>query len=143
MSSTPVRRAVVRVTAVLGVVGLCGAAWAVPAVRSTLRDSFTERQQTYIELYFAKDPWFDGGELVVPLDLVEHGASGGRHVVEVRAEDGKGRRLSGRTRAVTTKPGALKDIDIRLPLKGDKRRDVESVEVTLTGHPQRLRMHIR
>lgn len=123
--------------------GLCAAAWAVPGVRGVLRDSFTEREQSYIELYFSDDPWFDGTELVVPLDLVEHGESGGRRVVEVKAEDDDGRSLASGTGTVTTKPGALMEVDVRLRLKGAKKRAADAVEVTLRGHPQRLRLHLR
>ncbi|GAA3780040.1 hypothetical protein [Streptomyces chiangmaiensis] len=128
--------------AVVAVLGLSGAAWAVPEVRSVLRDSFTERQQAYIELYFAKDPWYDGDELVVSLEIVEHGESGGRHPVKALAEDTGGKRLAARTVAVTTKPGAQIRVDIRLRAKGG-RSNVDLVEVTLPGHPQRLRMHLR
>jgi hypothetical protein len=127
---------------VLVVFGLCGAAWAVPEVRSVLRDSFTERQQAYIELYFGKEPFFDGDELVVPVKLVEHGETGGRQSVRTWAQDSKGRQLAADTETVTTKPGALVGVDVRLRLKGGKKRDAELVEVTLPGHAQRLRLHL-
>ncbi|MEU5523772.1 hypothetical protein ABZ759_24735 [Streptomyces sp. NPDC047860] len=126
----------------LVVLGLCGAAWTVPGVQSVLRDSFTERERTYIELYFGKEPFFDGGELVVPLKLVEHGDTGGRHSVRTWAQDSKGRRLAAATETVTTKPGALVGVDVRLRLRHGAERDVDLVEVTLPGHAQRLRMHL-
>ncbi|MEU6774063.1 hypothetical protein [Streptomyces sp. NPDC046759] len=126
----------------LVVLGLCGAAWTIPEVRSALRDSFIERQQAYIELYLGKEPFFDGDELVVPLELVEHGDTGGRHSVRTWAQDAKGRHLAARTESVTTKPGALVGVDVRLRLKGGGKRDAVLVEVTLPGHPQRLRMHL-
>ena len=138
----PLRRVLVPVLGVLVVLGLCGAAWAVPQVRSVLRDSFTERQQAYIELYFGKEPFFDGDALVVPLKLVEHGDSGGRHSVRTWAQDAKGRQLAVSTETVTTKPGALVGVDVRLRLKKGAKRDAKLVEVTLPGHPQRLRMHV-
>jgi hypothetical protein len=128
--------------AVVAVLGLSGAAWAVPEVRTVLRDSFTERQQSYIEMYFAKEPWFDGDEVVVPLAVVEHGDSGGRHQVRAWLQDGDGKRLAERTVTVTTKPGALVDVDVRLRAKG-RHGDPGLVQVTLPGHPQRLRMHLR
>ncbi|MFI7401650.1 hypothetical protein ACIBW9_14450 [Streptomyces sp. NPDC049541] len=137
------RRVLGPVLGVLAVLGLCGAAWAVPEVQSVLRDSFTERQQAYIELYFGKEPFFDGDELVVPLKLVEHGDSGGRHSVRTWVQDSTGRHLAADTETVTTKPGALVGVDVRLRLKGGVKRHVDLVEVTLPGHPQRLRMHLR
>lgn len=127
----------------LVVLALCGGAWTVPAVRSVLRDSFTERQQAYIELYFGEEPFFDGDELVVPLALVEHGDTGGRHSVRTWAQDANGRRLAARTETVTTKPGALVAVDVRLLLKSGGKRDANLVEVTLPGQSQRLRMHLR
>ncbi|WP_461079959.1 hypothetical protein [Streptomyces deserti] len=132
-----------RIAAVAVVLGLCGAAWSVPEVRTVLRDSFTERERAYIELYFGKEPFFDGGELVVPLELVEHGDSGGRRTVRTWAADAGGRRLATRTETVTTKPGAQVGVDLRLRLEGGGKRDADLVEVTLPGHPQRLRMHLR
>ncbi|MGW2565734.1 hypothetical protein [Streptomyces sp. NPDC001537] len=137
------RRVLGPVLGVLVVLGLCGAAWAVPEVQSVLRDSFTERQQAYIELYFGKEPFFDGDELVVPLKLVEHGDTGGRHPVRTWAQDSKGRHLAAEVETVTTKPGALVGVDVRLRLKGGAKRNVDLVEVTLPGHPQHLRMHLR
>ncbi|MFG3120878.1 hypothetical protein ACGFYO_02645 [Streptomyces sp. NPDC048201] len=139
----PLRRLLAPVAVALVVLGLCGAVWTVPEARSVLRDSFTERQQAYIELYFGKEPFRQGDELVVPLRLVEHGETGGRHSVRVWAQDARGRRLAVRTRTVTTKPGALIRVDVRLRLDGGGRRDAELVEVTLPGHPQRLRSHLR
>ncbi|MGW4287902.1 hypothetical protein ACWEIK_13295 [Streptomyces sp. NPDC004673] len=135
----PVRRVLAPVGVVLVALVLCGAVWSVPDVRSVLRDSFTERQQAYIELYFGKEPFLQGHDLVVPLRLVEHGETGGRHPVRVWAEDAEGHRLASRTETVTTKPGALISVDVRLHIKGS----VGLVEVTLPGHPQRLRTHLR
>ena len=139
----PVLRLVLWGGALLGAFGLFGAAWAVPQIRSVLRDSFVERQPAYLELYFAKEPWFDGDRLVVPLDLVEHGETGGRHAVEVQAQDRSGRRLAIRTNTVTTKPGAQIRVDVRLSLTARLKTKAELVDVTLPGHPQRLRMHLR
>ncbi|MFD7881709.1 hypothetical protein GT028_18850 [Streptomyces sp. SID2999] len=137
--SGPRRRVLAPVAVVLVVFVLCGAVWSVPEARSVLRDSFTERQQAYTELYFGKEPFLQGHELVVPLRLVEHGESGGRHPVRVWVQDAKGHRLASRTETVTTKPGALISVDVRLRFKGS----AELVEVTLPGHPQRLRTHLR
>ncbi|MER8029205.1 hypothetical protein ABTZ78_09615 [Streptomyces bauhiniae] len=137
--SGPLRRILAPVAVVLAVLGLCGAVWSVPEARSVLRDSFTERQQAYIELYFGKEPYSQGHELVVPLRLVEHGETGGRHPVRVWAQDAEGHRLASRTETVTTKPGALISVDVRLRIQGS----AELVEVTLPGHPQRLRTHLR
>ncbi|MEU6403058.1 hypothetical protein [Streptomyces sp. NPDC046985] len=136
------RRVLGPVVCVLAVLGLCGAAWTSSTVRSVLRDSFTERQQSYIELYSGKEPFFDGGELVVPLELVEHGESGGRRSVRTWVQAADGRRLAARTETVATKPGALIGLDVRLRLKKGEQRDADLVEVTLPGHPQRLRMHL-
>ncbi|MFJ9908310.1 hypothetical protein ACIRVK_36530 [Streptomyces sp. NPDC101152] len=138
----PLRRVLVPVLGVLVVLGLCGAAWTVPQVRSVLRDSFTERQQAYIELYFGREPFFDGDELVVPLKLVEHGDTGGRHAVRTWAQDAKGRQLAVMTETVTTKPGALLGVDVRLRLKKGAKRHANLVQVALPGHAQRLRMHL-
>ncbi|MFJ4002194.1 hypothetical protein ACIPWL_01835 [Streptomyces sp. NPDC090023] len=135
------RRILAPVAVMLVVIGLCGAVWSVPEARSVLRDSFTERQQAYIELYFGKEPFFQGDELVVPLRLVEHGETGGGHPVRVWVQDADGHRLAARTETVTTKPGALISVDVRLRLTG--KRGAELVEVTLPGHPQRLRTHLR
>ncbi|MFD5536419.1 hypothetical protein ACFWIJ_00825 [Streptomyces sp. NPDC127079] len=140
--SGSLRRVLGPMVGVLVVLGLCGAVWTVPEVRSVLRDSFTERQQVYIELYFGKEPFFDGDELVVPLELVEHGDTGGQHSVRTWAQDANGRRLAAGTKTVTTKPGALIGIDIRLRLKDGEKRHADLVEVTLPGLPQRLRMHL-
>ena len=146
----PVRRAVGRarlrqtagLLAIAGaVLGLSAAAWTVPQVRNELRDSFTERQQAYLELSFAQEPWFDGKELVVPLAVVEHGDTGGRHELRAWVQNAHGKRLVTRTTTVTTKPGALISTDVRLRIKGSER-DADLVEVTLPGHPQRLRMHL-
>ncbi|MET7694867.1 hypothetical protein ABZT06_44345 [Streptomyces sp. NPDC005483] len=139
----PFRGFAVRIAVVLVLLGLCGAAWSVPAFRSVLRDSFTERQQSYIELSFGKDPWFDGNELVVPLQFVEHGDSGGRHTVKAWVQDAEGRRLDTGTDTVTTKPGALIAVDVRLRLKGKGKSRADLVDVTLPGHPQHLRVHLR
>lgn len=139
----PLRRLLGPVVGVTVVLGLCGAAWTVPEVRSVLRDSFVERQQAYVELYFGKEPFFDGDELVVPLELVEHGDTGGRHSVRTWAQDANGRRLAADTETVTTKPGALVGVDVRLRLEGGEKRDADLVQVTLPGYPQRLRMHVR
>ncbi|MFF3378647.1 hypothetical protein ACFYXF_37560 [Streptomyces sp. NPDC002680] len=139
----PLRRVLAPVLVVLVVLGLCGAAWTVPQVRSVLRDSFTERQQAYLELYFGREPFFDGDELVVPVELVEHGDTGGRHPVRAWVLDAKGRRLAAETETVTTKPGALIGTDVRLRLEDGEQRDADLVEVTLPGHPQRLRAHLR
>ncbi|MFJ8634590.1 hypothetical protein [Streptomyces sp. NPDC093568] len=142
-SGGPRRGATGTVLALIAVVVLGAGAWSVPEVRSVLQDSFTERQQAYVELYFGKEPFFDGDELVVPVELVEHGDTGGRHTVRAWAEDAEGERLASRTESVTTKPGALIDVDIRLRLKGGAKKNADLVEVTLPGHPQRLRMHLR
>ncbi|MFF5964055.1 hypothetical protein ACFY64_09940 [Streptomyces collinus] len=142
-SARPGRRVLSWVATGIAVAGLCGATLGLPEVRDVLRDSFTERQHAYIELYFGEEPFFDGNELVVPLSVVEHGDSGGRRTVRARAQDTEGRRLATRATTVTTKPGARIDIDVRLTLKGGGKRDAELVEVTLPGHPQRLRTHLR
>ncbi|MCT9082292.1 hypothetical protein [Streptomyces fulvoviolaceus] len=142
-SRGPLRGVVGLVAAVLLVCGVGAGAWAVPGVRSVLKDSFTERQQAYIELYFGKEPFFDGDELVVPLEVVEHGDTGGKHKVRAWAEDAKGKRLAIGTETVTTKPGALIGVDVRLRLKGKGKSKADLVEVTLPGHEQRLRMHLR
>ncbi|MFJ4030457.1 hypothetical protein [Streptomyces griseoluteus] len=133
------RRALAPVGVALVASVLCGAVWSVPEVRSVLRDSFTERQQGYIELYFGKEPYLQGHELVVPLKIVEHGETGGRHPVRVWVKDAVGHRVASRTETVTTKPGALISVDVRLRVKGN----AELAEVTLPGHSQRLRTHLR
>ncbi|MFD8671873.1 hypothetical protein ACFV1A_02185 [Streptomyces seoulensis] len=135
----PLRRVLAPVAVALVVFVLCGAVWSVPEARSILRDSFTERQQAYIELYFGKEPFLQDRELVVPLRIVEHGETGGRHPVRVWVQDAEGRRLATRTETVTTKPGALISVDVRLRFKGS----AELVEVTLPGQSQRLRTHLR
>ncbi|MDT0486565.1 MULTISPECIES: hypothetical protein [Streptomyces] len=139
----PLRGTTSTVAALLAVAVLGVGGWSVPEVRTVLKDSFTERQQTYIEMYFGKDPFFDGDELVVPLEVVEHGETGGKHAVRAWAEDAKGERLAARTESVTTKPGALIGVDVRLRLKGSGKKNADLVEVTLPGHSQRLRMHLR
>ncbi|MEU9174147.1 hypothetical protein AB0D34_41360 [Streptomyces sp. NPDC048420] len=131
------------VAALIAVVVLGVGGWSVPEVRTVLKDSFTERQQSYIEMYFGKEPFFDGDELVVPLEVVEHGETGGKHTVRAWAEDAKGKRLAARTEPVTTKPGALIGVDVRLRLKGSGKKNADLVEVTLPGHSQRLQMHLR
>ena len=147
-SPRPTRRVPTRERKVLGwvllvvvLLGVAGAGWAVPEVRGGIRDSFRERGQAYIELYFRRDPRFDGGELVVPLALVEYGDSGGRHKVLVRVQGRGGRRVATRAVVVSTKPGALISTDVRLRVRGGKRA-AELVDVTLPGRPQRLRMHL-
>lgn len=137
-----VRQAVGWVLVAVALVGVPGAAWAVPEVRNVLKDSFTERTPSYVELYFRRDPWFDGDELVVPLAVHEQGDTGGRQEVKVWVQDADGERLATRTTTVTTKPGALIRTDVRLAVKKSKG-DAGLVEVTLLGHPQRLRMHLR
>ncbi|MET7731156.1 hypothetical protein ABZT02_07270 [Streptomyces sp. NPDC005402] len=139
----PLRGTTGTVAALLAVAVLGVGAWSVPEVRTVLKDSFTERQQTYIEMYFGKEPFFDGDELVVPLEVVEHGERGGKHAVRAWAEDAEGKRLAARTEPVTTKPGALIGVDVRLRLKGSGKKHADLVEVTLPGHSQRLRMHLR
>ncbi|MHA5050099.1 hypothetical protein [Streptomyces sp. SD15] len=147
MSGTRRRRGSVRqlaggLLAAVAVLGVSGAAWSVPQMRTVLRDSFTERQQSYMELYFTKDPWFDGNDLVVPLALTEHGDTGGRHEIKASAQDPDGKRLATNTVTVTTKPGAQVATDVRLRIKG-KKSDADLIKVSLPGHAQRLQVHLR
>ncbi|MFI9819961.1 hypothetical protein ACIHFC_05705 [Streptomyces sp. NPDC052013] len=138
----PARQAVGWLATAVAVLGLSGAAWAVPEVREVLQDSFTEREPAYIEMYLAKDPFYDGEELVVPVAITEHGPSGGRHPVKAWVEDADGKRMASGTKTVTTKPGARVAADVRLRLEGS-RRDADLVEVSLPGHPHRLQVHLR
>ncbi|KPI07987.1 hypothetical protein OK074_3755 [Actinobacteria bacterium OK074] len=127
----------------VAVLGMSGAAWAVPQVRGVLRDSFTERQEPYLELYFAKDPYFDGDQLVVPVDLFDHESTTARREVVVSVTTVADKPLASRTVTVTTRPGVKVTTDVRLLLRGRAADRAAEVRVTLPGHPQHLRLHLQ
>ncbi|MFC7218047.1 hypothetical protein ACFQLX_07680 [Streptomyces polyrhachis] len=122
--------------AVALVAALAAAGWFVPSVREVLAQSFTRQPEPYTELYFTKDPHFDGTTVVVPLAVNDHGTGVRTHRVTVTLETAKGRAVGSTTLRVKPHRGAPVGATARLDTKG--KAEAAMVRVALAGFAQTL-----
>jgi hypothetical protein len=124
-------------TAVLAAGALVAAAvagWSVPEVRRQLLDSFTQRGASFTELYFTADPSFDGGTVVVPLAVTDHGTGSTSYQLKVTLESPDGSTAATDTVPLVPKDGTPVPAVVKLQSNGN----VAQVRVALLGHTQTL-----
>ncbi|WP_441245657.1 hypothetical protein [Kitasatospora sp. McL0602] len=128
------RRAGTAVLAVLAAVGLGAACWSVPAVRTELRQSFTEQDKVYAELFFTTLPTFEGATVVVPVAVTDHGEGAKGYQLAVTLESPSGQAVDSTTVKIAARYGAPVVTVVKLQAKSE----VAMVRVALVGHPQTL-----
>ncbi|MFJ8043008.1 hypothetical protein ACIRBX_21190 [Kitasatospora sp. NPDC096147] len=120
--------------AALAVVLLAALAWQVPPVRTVLRQSFTQQNAAFTELYFTDTPAFEGATAVVPVALNAHGTGEKAYRLRVVLLTIDGAGVNERTLDVTPEDGTPVRATARVPAGSD----VTAVRVELVGHPQTL-----
>ncbi|GAA1943474.1 hypothetical protein [Kitasatospora viridis] len=113
--------------------------WAQPAVRLAVRQTFTEIPADYDELYFTQLPTTAGGQVVVPLTVVQHGTPGPGLRLQVSLTAPSGTVLGTTTVTLAPEPDTPVGTTVRLPLT---EPDAE-VRVALLGHDQTLHYRLQ
>jgi hypothetical protein len=109
----------------------------VPAVKTVLRQSFTQLPATSAELYFTSSPSVSGSALNVPIAVNLHAMSARSVTVKVWLENGAGAPDAATSVTLTPEHGAAaKVVTLQVPT------DAEVVYVNLVGHPQTLHYRI-
>ncbi|MFC6595989.1 hypothetical protein [Kitasatospora paranensis] len=108
--------------------------WTVPATHEILLDSFTERPQTYAELFFTGPPGFEGSTVVVPVAVTDHGEGAKGYQVRVSLESPSGQILAASTTDLKARYGA----PVKMVARLQTNADVALVRVALVGRPQSL-----
>ncbi|HZP53366.1 hypothetical protein [Actinocrinis sp.] len=125
---------------VLGVLAALVALWAVssiPAVKTVLRQSFSQLPAANTELYFTSSPSVSGTSLNVPITVNVHGTSARSVPVRVWLENASGKTDATASVTLTAAHGtAAKVVTLQLPA------DAEVVYVNLVGQPQTLHYRI-
>lgn len=124
--------------AVLTVVVVAVAAWSTPAVRRELRASYTRLPSPSTEMYFTRAPAVEHATAVVPVSLIDHGASTATYRLRVWLESSNGRVMASATTMLAPRPDVLTPTVVRLPL----RKGSVVVHVALLGHVQTLHFRL-
>jgi hypothetical protein len=137
-------RARLVITAV-SVLVVAAASWT-PAVRMELRRSFTRLPTEYAELYFTRTPeivpYGARSAAVVPVTLVDHGATARDYEVRFTLTDARGAVVSTSTATLHARPEVPAGTLRRMRIAERGRLGPYLVRVTLTGRPQTLHYRI-